>query len=643
MGKVTGIYQCPSCAKPVAFRSMETRIFICSCGAVINRLESDDLVIKPALIIQDHNDLLRTGSKGLVQGQPFEVLGRFRLWLEESVMNYWTLLIGGNTVCLLMEGYGMYALMRSTRTEKALTAHELDGMGLTQSVVLGESDYFLQRKDACWKYEVEGEVWMPECRDQFPLFDLAATGDKHLSFIEYLPDYLVAYECKYVDLKSLQLTGLNERETTALELKCSQCMSVVRVKTFPYAQSCSCPSCGARYAFRQGGNFRNSGFDRTGKDKENKNQLAIPLGAKGVLKGIEYEVVGYALKEENSPEAFRWAEYVLYNRGEGYAFLSEYEGNWIYGRQKGNTPVLARENPTELHYRNKLYKVFNRYHIRVVDTAGEFPYDVYDDKNTQSAEFIAPPYMWISEKTRDASIEWFYGEHQDRDELLEQFPYDLPEQYGRGVLDPKGFSSMSASGLVKVTLLAIAALVAVHLLIGATKTNRVVLNKDVLLHDSASSTTLSSSKFELTKWRSNLQLDIQAPVDNSWLDLQAVLVNAGNGNEYAVEQVVEYYHGYDDGESWSEGSNRESAYLSSIPAGSYYLRIQASRDTTNGTWNSMNNFTLTVTNDVSNHRNLWIFIGVLLIWPIVQFIRMWIYERRRWEGSPFSPYRSNKS
>jgi len=643
MGKVTGLYQCPACAKTVTFRSMETRIIICTCGAVINRLESDDLVVKPAWIIQDHNDLLRLGSKGVVQGQSFEVIGRFRLWMEESVMNYWTLLIAGNTVCLLMEGYGMYAMMRPTRTEKALTAHELDGMESTQSLTLDESDYFIQRKDNCWKYEVEGEVWMPQCRDQFPVFDLAASGDKHLSFIEYLQDYLVAYECKYVDLKSLQLTGLNEREVTPLELKCSQCQSVMRVKTFPYAQSCSCPSCGARYAFRKGGDFRNSGFDRTGKDKENENQLAIPLGAKGVLKGIEYEVLGYALKEENSPEAPRWREYVLYNRGEGYAFLSEFEGNWIYARQKGNTPVMARENSTELYYRGIKYNLFNKYYIRVVDTAGEFPYDVYDNKNTQSGEFIAPPYMWIFERTRDESVDWFYAEHLDRDELLDQFPYDLPEQYGRGVLDPKGFSAMSSAGLVKVTLLAIVVLVAAHLLIGATKTNRVVLDKDVLLRDSTASTTLSSSKFELNKWRSNLEFNIQAPVDNSWLDFEAVLVNAGNGNEYGVEQVVEYYHGYDDGDSWSEGSNQETAYLSSIPAGTYFLRIQASRDTTTGTWNSMNNFTLTVKNDVSNHRNLWIFIGLLLIWPIVQFIRMWIYERRRWEGSPYSPYKSNKS
>jgi len=134
----------------------------------------------------------------------------------------------------------------------------------------------------------------------------------------------------------------------------------------------------------------------------------------------------------------------------------------------------------------------------------------------------------------------------------------------------------------------------------------------------------------------------RGPVDNTWLEMEASLVNAGTGTEYALDQVVQYYHGYEDGENWTEGDTKETAYLTSIPSGTYFLRIQATRDSSGGVWNAMHTFSITVKNDVSNDRNLWIFLGLLLIWPIVQFIRMWYFERQRWEGSPYSPYKSKK-
>jgi len=634
MGKMTGIYQCPACSAPVTFRSGETRLIVCpSCSTALNRLESDDLVVSQAAVIKDHNDLIRSGSKGIIQDQPFEILGRFRVWLDESVMNYWTVLVKGSALCILAEGYGMYAFLRRITLDKALTPSGIDQLKSLDSLpLLGEDAYFLQRKDDCWKYEVEGEVWMPECNSTFRIFDFYARGSKHIELIEFLPNFLAAYELRYTDFSSLQLTGLNDKPVTPKELTCTQCRSNIRVKTFPYAQSCSCPGCGARFVFKDSGEFRSSG-----KDKINQNQLALPLGAVGTLQGISYEVVGYALKEENTPAAASWKEYVLYNRAEGYAFLSEYRGSWLYAREKGDSPVLATNDASALTYQGVKFSLYNKYRIRILDTAGEFPYNIYDDTNIDSAEFIAPPQMWVFEKSREEGINWFLARHLDRDELLQQFPYDLPDQVETGVLDPKGFSSLRS--LLIVTAVAIAVLVGVHLLIGASQQQRILLDKDILLPDSTASTSFASSKFQLTKFSSNLQFDIEAPVDNSWLDMDASLVDDRTGKEYVIQQVVQYYHGYEDGESWSEGSTRETVWLNSIPSGTYFLRIQASRDTTAGGWNGLRDFRLTVKNDVPSNRNLWIFIGLLLIWPIVQLCRILFFESRRWEGSLYSPYK----
>ena len=229
------------------------------------------------------------------------------------------------------------------------------------------------------------------------------------------------------------------------------------------------------------------------------------------------------------------------------------------------------------------------------------------------------------------------AEHQDRKELERQFPNAaFPSQVEEGVLNPKG--RINPGLLIKTTLAGILILFVAHFLVGVTQQQRTVFSGHLQLKDSAASSTFVSQPFQLNKWRSNLVFDLSSPVDNNWIDMEATLVNAANGQEYNLEQTVEYYHGVDDGDSWNEGSTTETAYLSSIPSGSYFLRIEASRDTTSGSWTSVRDLDVTVKNDVPMQRNLWIFLGILLVWPIVAYSWFYINERRRWKNSEFSPY-----
>jgi hypothetical protein len=636
MGKETGLYQCPACSRTIQFRSKETQITVCTCGQVLKRLDSDDLVVKPAFTLPDHNDLIQLGTTGTYNDQTFEVIGRFRLWLQESVYNYWTILLADGSLAYLAEAYGLYAILRQMRPEQTFTAADINRLDVSDSVELTISvPWYLQRRDKAWKYEVEGEVWTPDATDQIKLTDFYARGDLHAEAIEFFDNYILFYNIDFVEYASLNIQNLNQNLLAPKQVTCTSCNTTIEVKTFPYAQSCSCPGCGTRFAFKGVG----TGFKTLKKDKENDNAASIPLGEKGTIKGIDYEVIGYALKEEDNAEAARWKEYVLYNRAEGYAFLSEYAGSWLYARERGNSPVIGSNRPDSIYYKGEEYDVYNRYSIRIIDTAGEFPYDIFDDeRRIASAEYIAPPYMWIFEKSNDEGINWFIAEHQNRKELEKQFPNAaIPPQTERGVLDPRGRINLPI--LIKTTLAGMLFLTLVHFFIGAAQQQRTVFSGDLQLKDSTATSTFVSPKFTLTKWRSNLAFDLSSPVENNWIDMEATLVNATNGQEYGLQQTVEYYHGYEDGESWSEGSNNETAYLSSIPAGDYFLRIEASRDTTNGDWSSVKDLDVIVKNDVPMHRNLFIFLGLLLVWPIVAYIWYFINERRRWKNSEFSPYK----
>src|SRR4030095_13860506 len=103
--------------------------------------------------------------------------------------------------------------------------------------------------------------------------------------------------------------------------------------------------------------------------------------------------------------------------------------------------------------------------------------------------------------------------------------------------------------------------------ISLSQQDRILLQNDLEFRDSASSVTFVSSKFQLNKWRSNLEFDLSSHVDNSWLEMEAFLVDDATGTELSTDELFEFYHGYEDGESWSEGDPVGRAYISSVPAG----------------------------------------------------------------------------
>jgi hypothetical protein len=118
----------------------------------------------------------------------------------------------------------------------------------------------------------------------------------------------------------------------------------------------------------------------------------IPLGRKGRLKGIVYQVIGYLHRRESGPDYF-WNEYVLFNPVHGYAFLSQYNGHWNY-------LVPTHEHPdVEYHTRDfdfagESYALFAKYKAHTLYAQGEFHWDLLDDRATVE-EFVAPPLMLI--------------------------------------------------------------------------------------------------------------------------------------------------------------------------------------------------------------------------------------------------------
>jgi len=101
---------------------------------------------------------------------------------------------------------------------------------------------------------------------------------------------------------------------------------------------------------------------------------------------------------------------------------------------------------------------------------------------------------------------------------------------------------------------------------------------------------------------------------------------------------MEYYHGVEDGESWTEGDREHVAYLPALPEGRYTMRLEAQ-------WENWNQsappaVTVRVEQGVPRMVNLLLLLVGLSLIPVLFAFRHFSFERRRWADSAFNPYAS---
>ncbi|MDX5438366.1 MAG: DUF4178 domain-containing protein, partial [Pontibacter sp.] len=241
----------------------------------------------------------------------------------------------------------------------------------------------------------------------------------------------------------------------AATFTCSRCTNSMPVVTHAQAVTIGCPHCGhvLQWQNKQWAGLKNL--------KQHKYIPAIPVGSRGHIKGVLYQVVGFILYEEQK-SPYRWREYVLFNPLHGYAFLSEYDGHWIFFRYLADMP-LKPTHASSIFYGNEEYSLFHRYSSKVKYAEGEFPWRVLEGVS-KYAEYIAPPYMLVQEVSSD-EVCWMQGEHMEPEEIRETFSVSgpLPERSGVGAVEPFGkefsFQKVSAAGGIALGLLLVLQLI----------------------------------------------------------------------------------------------------------------------------------------------------------------------------------------
>ena len=631
MSALVTILQCPGCSSIARFASDKTNLAVCPVCSTVYLREGNTLTSKAIEIIPAPSSVIQPGTTGVWDYKPFTVLGRFTARFEESVFHYWTVEMADKSIAWIGEGYGLYYFMKPILNTNITV--DIKTLRPTFGITVLRERYTVEKKQTVIGWGIEGEVWMPGTTPSFTVADLATAGANRVSLFQFQKGKPEPFEVFPANAGALQLKNTETDPHTPSGFSCLYCHTHVDLIAFPYSQSWGCPKCGAYHYLGENETMRGKGKARTDEAP------AIPLGSKGTIDGVAYNVIGYALKEEDDQYHARWREYTLYNAREGFAFLSEFDGHWIFLKELADAPVLTETGQRQVYFDHRNFRLYNAYWHNVLNARGEFPYNIFNNQHIEAREFIAPPNILIREGDDKEGLKWFYGRHINPGEVEKNFTIDiLPWRSGVGAVQPIG--GLTQPQLIKASILGLLAIVIAFLLSSLTNSEKVVLDRSYFFPggDTVNTVSAVTDRFVLDRRRANLELRIAAEVSNSWFELGATLVNANTGKEYSLEQGVEYYYGIEGGESWSEGKRVKHAYFTRIPAGTYFLQLQGTRDPYGY---KLGSFSVTATYNVTTMGNLWCSLIIFILLPGGMLINMYLRESQRWANSPFAPVNQN--
>lgn len=402
----------------------------------------------------------------------------------------------------------------------------------------------------------------------------------------------------------------------------------------------NCPACGGQVALRAAGHTvsaicehcstvidtANENFAIIKKARERTLDTALPMGAKGILQGVKWEVIGYMERKDLAYQAY-WDEYLLFNPYFGFRFLVQSDHHWSLARViKQTVAGIGRDNEVTLE--REKFQVFNRGRASVEYVKGEFYWRVRKGDQDEYADYIAPPRMLSMEKSAD-EINLSISDYLLPAEVEQAFGVSLPKREGIAANQPGPF----APGLGGVWWIGIAACVLAYVIQSHTGSEQVLQNAIVHIDPVPAAKPYSTAVFTVPS-RSNVVVDGIASLQNNWMDLDLTLVNDASNDAYEATQSLEYYSGVDDGEGWSEGSGSGETYFSAVEQGSYRVVVEPTvgQMAPNGI-----DIRLAVRHNVPAWGNFWLAVLAILAFPLYAAVYRWYFEYRRWRNSDYAP------
>ena len=624
---------CPACGASLVFSLGSSLLRVCDhCGVAVARRGTDlskhgrvaELIPTPSV--------LALGLEGRYQGAPpFRLAGRLQVDHGAGTWDEWLMAFADGNWAWLSEAQGRFHYMGQAALPPVARHGEVRA---GDTLDLGPPGTFVVTEVRTARFmSAQGELpFVAEPGGLLHYVDLSGPGGQFATLDygagETAEALFVGREVALGDLGFRDLPDEEARRhrTGGQTLSCTQCGGPVEIRVPDQSQRVACSYCGSLLDVTKG----LAVLDAVARVAV---QPLVPLGSKGRFAGAEWTLIGF-MERSVTVEGVRypWREYLLYEPRRGFRWLVEANGHWSFvepvhaGDVKG-PPGGARPAT----WQGKTFKHFQSGQARVDHVLGEFYWEVARGDLVQTDDYVSPPLMLSTE--RDASeVNWSLGTYTTPEEVQEAFRLDAAPTRPTGVAPHQPWPwaaqarSVYSRSLMFLAILLLA-FVVLNILGGRTVHQASVPLRPGLVSGSPEAAVFTDP-FDINR-PGNLEVRVQAPVDNSWLHLDGALINEETGAVDAFDLEVSYYHGRDSDGSWSEGGTSARSYLASVPSGRYVLRLAPQWET----GRAPGSYDLRLRSRVPRFHHFVLAGLALCAWPLVLLWKHMRFEIERWSES----------
>lgn len=629
---------CPSCAAPIEFQKGSTIVLICPfCRSAVSRTDRglDDL--GKVAEIMDSKSPLKLGLKGEFNGHKFELTGRAQLKHERGgFWDEWYATFSNGWVGWLAEAQGKFYLTFYQPMPNGVKIPAFNQLQPGQSVseIPSQTPLLVTEKGTATAVAADGEIpYRLTPNEKSDYADLSGK-DNAFGTIDYSESPPWVFVGRQITLDEIGLGSAKSvvrepQRVKSAAMNCPNCGGPLELAAPDKTERVTCPFCHSLLDVNQ----ENLKFLKALKPSPSPHEFVLLIGAEGTLKnGVKMKIIGAIVRSVKIEGVkYFWHEYLLYNPRVGFRWLVHSDNHWNFVEPANPAEVTVNNSfgKPSVNYNGKTFKIFQDAPATVEYVQGEFYWRVSQGETVRAADFVAPPLM-LSQEISENEVNWSLGTYTTNAEIEKAFGVsDLPKPWSVAPNQPFNGSFYYTYGLIPLALLFIVAVFMIPLSgFGSTP-----LNEPLILPPMTNPNTpqvIFSQPFEL-KDRRNVRITAVAPVSNSWADLNVDLVNEQNNEVESVNIPIEYYYGTDSDGSWTEGSQSEDATLSSLPGGTYALRVEGSWQN----WQQPQPVTVKVEQNVSRGVNFCCAFLVLAIVPALALFRKFTFESKRWSESMF--------
>jgi hypothetical protein len=121
-------------------------------------------------------------------------------------------------------------------------------------------------------------------------------------------------------------------------------------------------------------------------------------------------------------------------------------------------------------------------------------------------------------------------------------------------------------------------------------------------------------------------------LDNNWLGLNLTLIEKTSGRAWTAQTDVAYWHGFEDGGTWSEGDRTRELVFRDLPAGTYYFVIDPEFSAEKKVAVADR---IRVIRDQAAWSNFFFLLSFLVLLPMYSRYRVGTFEAERWKDADF--------